>query len=93
MKDGYGSLGVYFGAGTRFECHTYPDDPAPGPILAIVTPGLSLTLSNRTRGAVEAGDVQNARRLVEVVSRFAAEVERLYALNDAAAESGGERAA
>jgi hypothetical protein len=87
VKEGYGSLGVHFGAGTRFDCHTYPDDPPDGPILTISTPGLSLALCNRTRGVVEVGDVHNARRLLEVVTRFSAEVERLHALYGTAAES------
>ncbi|TDB96749.1 hypothetical protein [Actinomadura sp. 7K534] len=92
MKDGYGSVGVHFGADTRFGCITYPDDPPTSPILTISTPGLSLTLSGR-RLDVEAGDVQNARRLLEVVSRFTAEVERLHSLNNIPAESAEDTAA
>ncbi|WP_412519455.1 hypothetical protein K8Z49_15920 [Actinomadura madurae] len=86
MKEGYGSLGVHFGADTRFDCHVYPDDPPTAPILTVSTPGLSLALSNRGRG-LEEGDLHNARRLLEVVTRFTAEVERLHALYGFTAES------
>ena len=77
----YNSVGVHLGAGARFVCHIYPHDPQSGPIMVIDAAGLSFMLANGTRGAVEAGDVANARRLLEVVTEFAAEVERLHALN------------
>ncbi|MFC4054601.1 hypothetical protein ACFOY4_33345 [Actinomadura syzygii] len=93
MKDGYGGMDLHLGAGTRFYCHTYPENPEAGPILVIEAAGVSLMLSNRTRGAVEAGDVENARRLLEVVSEFTAEVERLHAINGAAVDSMQDAAA
>ncbi|MGP4024196.1 hypothetical protein [Actinomadura sp. 3N407] len=87
MKESYGSLGVSLGEDAFFLCHTYPHKPEAGPIVSINTPGLSVSLSNGARGAVEASDVENARRLLEVVSKFTAEVERLYAVNNPPAEN------
>ncbi|WUI00253.1 hypothetical protein OHR68_00025 [Spirillospora sp. NBC_00431] len=81
MKDTFGMADIHLGEGSRFACHTYPGHPDAGPILTISAAGLTFGLSNRSRGAVEAGDVANARRLLEVVTRFTAEVERLHALN------------
>ncbi|QFG21234.1 hypothetical protein [Actinomadura sp. WMMB 499] len=95
MRDGYGSLGVSLGADTWFRCSTYPEK-SETPILAIDLPGMYLSLSTSQRDAVSSGDVDNARRLLEVVSRFTAEVERLYAETnpqDSGEVDGGERAA
>ncbi|MFD0900575.1 hypothetical protein [Actinomadura sediminis] len=90
MKDTTGTLSVHLGAGAVVQCFTYKDD---GPILAIDAPGISLSLTNRTPVAMVAGDVENARRLLEAVTTFAAEVERLHAANETAAESAGDVAA
>ncbi|QXJ25981.1 hypothetical protein AGRA3207_007554 [Actinomadura graeca] len=86
MKHGYVTSSIALGEGARFVCETYPDNPESGPILTIDLPGGWLMLSGRA-GGVEAGDVENARQLLKVVTQFAAEVERLYAL---AAESAGD---
>lgn len=80
MKAAGGDFGISLGAGAHLDCYTYPDDPEAGPILVIYTAGMQFSLSNRARGAVESGDVDNARRLLEMVSQFTAEVERLHAL-------------
>ncbi|MFI0371011.1 hypothetical protein ACH35V_24345 [Actinomadura sp. 1N219] len=74
MKGTFGAADIHLGEGVRLACHTYPNDPDSGPILTIDAAGMSFALSNRSRGAVELGDVDNARQLLEVVSRFTAEV-------------------
>ncbi|GAA2456906.1 hypothetical protein GCM10010191_90540 [Actinomadura vinacea] len=84
---------IVLGEGAHFLCHTYPNDPESGPILVIDTSGVTFRLTNRVRGGVEVGDVRNARRLLEVVSRFVAEVERLHAQSSERAESAAESAA
>ncbi|WUH99655.1 hypothetical protein OHR68_40260 [Spirillospora sp. NBC_00431] len=93
MKDTFGAVDIHLGEGSRFACHTYPGHPDAGPILTISAADLTFALSNRSRGAVEAGDVANARRLLEVVTRFTAEVERLHALNAESADPAQDAAA
>jgi hypothetical protein len=91
MKAARSSLGVSLGEGVMIGCHTYPHDPDAGPILYVHAPGFSFTLSARSRGAVEAGDVQMARRLAEAAATFAADMERLA--QGGGASECGERAA
>ncbi|NEA22195.1 hypothetical protein [Actinomadura bangladeshensis] len=93
MKPMSCGLEISLGEGAHLDCYTYPEDSKAGPILVIFTAGMAFSLTNRARGAVEAGDVQNARRLLEVVTRFTAEVERLHALNSGATDSAENAAA
>ncbi|WP_329518938.1 hypothetical protein [Spirillospora sp. NBC_01491] len=75
------SLSVHLGEGARIDCYTYPHRPDSGPILAIDFQGGSLSLSSRSLGAVDAGDVETAHRLAEAVAVYVAETERLHARN------------
>jgi hypothetical protein len=72
------SLDVYVGTDWRVDCHAYPDST---PILSINVGTARLTVSPQTREATEAA-VRFARELARQAERFAAEVERIHALQE-----------
>jgi hypothetical protein len=76
-------LGVYVGSDWRIDCHGYPDST---PILSIHAGAASLDVSTMGREATEAA-VKFARELARQAGQFAAEVERIHALN---AEGNGK---
>jgi hypothetical protein len=86
----FGALSVHLGADVRIGCHAYPDQ---GPILFIDGVGVSLTVCPHTRKGVTAGDVTNARTLVEAVGVYLAECERIYSATDPGAEVSADGAA
>jgi hypothetical protein len=72
----YTSLGVCIGTDWQIYCHAYPGST---PILSIRTGAASLDVSAMDRKATEAA-VRFARELARQVQRFAAETERICAL-------------
>ncbi|RSN59567.1 hypothetical protein [Actinomadura sp. WAC 06369] len=90
MKDTTGSLAIRLGSGAFVHCCTYPDA---APILTFSARGISFSLTNRERDDIDVGDVENARRLLEAVTTFVAEVERLHAANETAADPARDAAA
>jgi hypothetical protein len=69
-------------ASTRIQCCIY-DDAAP--ILAIADAAVDITITNPGRGEVTEEDVRFGRLLAEAVNRYAAELERLAARDQATA--------
>ncbi|HEV2373654.1 MAG TPA: hypothetical protein VGS19_15960 [Streptosporangiaceae bacterium] len=70
------NISAHAGEGAWVICHTYPDT---SPILRVVFPGVSLSISlaDRKTGVSEQA-VTFARELARSVEQFEAEVERLY---------------
>lgn len=75
-RESFGSMSFRLGSNTRVYCHAYPDV---APIFALAADGWSLALSPAGRDVITDGDVANARRLVEAVTTYLAELERLHA--------------
>ncbi len=74
-------------ASTRIQCCTY-DNAAP--ILAIADAAVDITITNPGRGEVTEQDVSFGRQLADAVNRYAAELERLAASDQAPAADPGE---
>ena len=77
---------------TYIHCCTYPDA---APILTIQDGAADITITNPGRGEVTADDVRFGRLLAEAVNRYAAELEKLAAKDqaDAADPDSAGRAA
>ena len=69
-------------ASTHIQCSIY-DDAAP--ILSIHDGQVDIAITNPGRGEVTADDVTFGRALAQAVTRYAAELEKLAALNRGAA--------
>ena len=76
-------------ASTRIYCCTY-DDAAP--ILTIRDGPADIVITNPGQGEVTEDDVRFGRLLAEAVNRYAAELEKLAALDDKAAADTEDRA-
>jgi hypothetical protein len=77
---------------TYIHCCTYPDAP---PILTIQDGPAEITITNPGRGEVTEDDVRFGRLLAEAVTRYAAELEKLAATDQAGAadpDSAGQAA-
>jgi hypothetical protein len=74
-------------ASTYIHCCTY-DDAAP--ILTIQDGAADITITNPGRGEVTEQDVSFGRQLAEAVTRYAAELDKLAARNQATAGTGTE---
>jgi hypothetical protein len=74
----YISLGVYVGADWRVDCHAYRDST---PILSIRAGAAALAVSPMGREVSEAA-VGFARELARQAEQFAAETERVHALQE-----------
>ena len=72
-------------ASTYIRCCTYEEA---APILAIVDGAADITITNPGSGEVTAEDVRFGRMLAEAVARYAAELERLAAKDQATADPG-----
>ena len=72
-------------ASTWIRCCTY-DDAAP--ILTITDGAADITITNPGQGEVTADDVRFGRELADAAARYAAELEKLAAKDQAAAEPG-----
>ena len=81
-------MNVYLGAETKVGCLTYA---GAGPILTVDCAGLHLSLSVDDPTRVTVMDVENARALVEAVTTYLAECERLFAQRGNHTGSAGER--
>ena len=86
-EDGHATVQSYvrLTASTHIQCSTY-DDAAP--ILSIHDGPAEITITNPGQGEVTEDDVRFGRLLAEAVTRYAAELERLAAKNDAATAAG-----
>ena len=73
-------------ASTFIRCCTYQDA---APILAIEDGAADITITAPGRGEVTADDVAFGRVLAEAVARYAAELDRLAARDDATADGPG----
>jgi hypothetical protein len=67
-------------ASTHIQCCTYPDA---APILAIHDGPADITITNPGQGGVTEDDVRFGRLLAEAVNRYAAELEKLAARDQA----------
>ena len=76
-------------ASTHIHCSTYQDA---APILTIQDGPAEITITNPGRGEVTEQDVRFGRLLAEAVNRYAAELERLAAMNPAAAAGADDSA-
>ena len=76
-------------ASTFIRCCTYEDA---APILTIQDGPADITITSPGRGEVTEDDVRFGRLLAEAVTRYAAELEKLAALDDKAAADTGDRA-
>jgi hypothetical protein len=76
-------------ASTFIRCCTYQDA---APILTIQDGAADITITNPGRGEVTEDDVRFGRALAEAVTRYAAELEKLAALDDKAAADTENRA-
>ncbi len=74
-------------ASTYIHCCTYEDE---APILAIQDGAADITITNPGRGEVTEEDVRFGRMLAEAVARYAAELERLAAIDPTTAADPGE---
>jgi hypothetical protein len=74
-------------ASTYIQCCIYEDA---APILAIRDGAADITITNPGRGEVTEEDVRFGRLLAEAVNRYAAELERLAAMDPATAADPGE---
>jgi hypothetical protein len=74
-------------ASTYIHCSTYADE---APILAIQDGPAEITITNPGRGEVTEDDVRFGRMLAEVVTRYAAELERLATKQPATAAGPSE---
>jgi hypothetical protein len=74
-------------ASTFIRCCTYEDA---APILTILDGAADITITSPGRGEVTEDDVRFGRLLAEAVNRYAAELERLAALDPATAADPGE---
>jgi hypothetical protein len=85
MSDGdksFSRIGFHVGADWRVYCHAYPDET---PIFDIGAGASSVAISIRDRTADESA-VEFARSLVREAEKFAAEVERMHAVQLGGAE-------
>jgi hypothetical protein len=76
-------------ASTFIRCCTYQDA---APILTIQDGPADITITSPGRGEVTEDDVRFGRALAEAVTRYAAELEKLAALDDKAAADTENRA-
>ena len=74
---------------TYIRCCTYDDD---APILTIHDGAVDITITSPGRGEVTEDDVRFGRLLVEVVTRYAAELEKHAATNPATAAGADDPA-
>ena len=74
-------------ASTQIQCCTY-DNAAP--ILAIQDAAVDITITNPGRGEVTEQDVRFGRLLADAVNRYAAELEKLAARDQATTADPGE---
>jgi hypothetical protein len=74
---------------TYIRCCTYDDH---APILTIQDGPADITITSPGQGEVTEDDVRFGRALAEAVTRYAAELEKLAALDDKAAADTGDRA-
>ncbi|WP_242908733.1 hypothetical protein [Actinomadura terrae] len=81
MKHTFSTVSLHLAEDARIRCFTYPAESDDKPILAVDLSGFSLNLTSRGP-EVESGDVATARRLLEAVTQYTAEIERRYALKD-----------
>ena len=76
-------------ASTYIRCCTYPDA---APILAIRDGVADITITNPGRGEVTEDDVRFGRVLAEAVARYAAELEKHAAKDQADPDGAGQAA-
>ncbi|WP_242893926.1 hypothetical protein [Actinomadura litoris] len=92
MKRAFSTVSLHLAEDARIRCFTYPAESDDAPILAVDLPAFSLSLTSRGPG-VEPGDIDTAWRLLEAVTRYTAEIERLYALRGASPDRARDSAA
>jgi hypothetical protein len=83
-------IGVLVGEDWQVTCHTYKYRT---PILVIRTGSETISISARPGDDMPPAGVNFARELVRQAQRFAAECERLHALNTQASGNSGPREA
>jgi len=86
-RESFGSVDAHAGQGARVDCYTYA---ATTPILSVYAGRLCVSISIADRTVIPAHAVAFARELAAQAGVFAAECERLHAVQQGQAPANGE---